>query len=67
MDDSDVGSGSLQFQVQCWAQGHRVPMSASRLIHFTHGKVEGPVPSAPCQTRVGPDWVSSSEKLSDQL
>lgn len=47
----DVGPGSLlQFQVQCWAQGHRnrVPMSAPRLLLFTQGEVEGhflcPVP-----------------------
>lgn len=63
-DNPDVRSGSVQFQVQCWAQGRRdahIGLGA----HSTYGEVEGPVPSASLQTRVGPVWVSISRKLGD--
>lgn len=62
---TDVGPGSLQFQVQCWAQGDSMPMLAPELILVTHGEVEGPLTSAPFQTRIGPDCVSNSTHLSD--
>lgn len=61
----DVGPGSLQFPVQCWAQGDSMPMSARELILVTHGEVEGSLTSAPFQTRIGSDCVSNTTHLSD--
>lgn len=41
-DDSEVGPGGLQLQVECWAQG----------TLSVHGEPEGPVTSAPFQTEL---------------
>ena len=62
---NDMGLGV--FSSKCSAGHKGLPLSAPGLILSTHSEVEGPLTSAPFQTRVEPDWVSSWRNLSDKL